>query len=145
MNDDFLCNRFTNGMANVTLRTHAMSHRAKSVTPLAIAELQNLIDSPHLGRTYRTQDDNDGNDSGRCNGKRQRNNGGNGDGDGHKKLRHDKHEADPKDKTRGKRKGKGKMRRNKCFFGQQEMEYLRYIFPGGKLSVSTNNVEAVKE
>jgi hypothetical protein len=33
----------------------------------------------------------------------------------------------------------------KFFFGLQDMEYLGYGVSGGKLSVSTKNVEAVKE
>jgi hypothetical protein len=43
MNDDVLCNRFINGIANVTLRTHAMSHRAKPVTHLSIVELEHFL------------------------------------------------------------------------------------------------------
>jgi hypothetical protein len=34
INDDVLCNPFIVDLANVTDMTHAMSHRAKSVTPL---------------------------------------------------------------------------------------------------------------
>jgi hypothetical protein len=33
----------------------------------------------------------------------------------------------------------------KCFFGLQEMEYLGYTLPAGKISVSTKNVEAVAD
>jgi hypothetical protein len=40
MNVDDLCNRFTIGLANDTLRTHAMSHMAKSVAPLTIVAPQ---------------------------------------------------------------------------------------------------------
>jgi hypothetical protein len=76
LNEGVLCNRFiTICLANDTLRTHAMSHRAKSVTPLMIAKLQNFlnrleIDSPHLGRADRAHDDTNGNGAGRGDGKR---------------------------------------------------------------------------
>jgi hypothetical protein len=45
MNDDIMCNRFIHGMANATLKTLAMSHRAKSVTPLTIVEQRNFLNS----------------------------------------------------------------------------------------------------
>jgi hypothetical protein len=38
-----------------------------------------------------------------------------------------------------------KLRLEKCFFGLQEMEYLGCIVSGGKLSVSTKKVKAVKK
>jgi hypothetical protein len=113
MNDNVMYNRLIIGPATVTLRTHAMSHRAKSVAPLTIVELQNflnrvVVDSPHLGLADRSQDDTDGNGVvGRGNGKRQRNNSGNGNGHKGKKLRPDKPGADPKSSTRGKGKDKG--------------------------------------
>jgi hypothetical protein len=53
--NDILCNYFVNGMANITLMTHAMSFMAKSVTPLTIVELHKflnrlVVDSPHIER-----------------------------------------------------------------------------------------------
>jgi hypothetical protein len=115
INDDVLCNRCIIGIANVTLVTHAMLHRVKSVTPLTIVELQNFIkclvlDSPHLGRDDKPHDDTAGNGVGRGNGKRPRNNCGNGKGNGGKKPRPSKHEDGAKDKIRGKGEGKDKMR-----------------------------------
>jgi hypothetical protein len=79
MNADVLCNCFITGMASVTLKTHAMSHHAKSVTTLTILELQILlshmvVDSPLLGRGDFAQDDTNGNGASRGDGKRQRNN-----------------------------------------------------------------------
>jgi pyruvate dehydrogenase complex dehydrogenase (E1) component len=70
MNDDVMCNCFITGLANGTFRTHAMSHRAKLVTPLTIVELQNMlnrdmVDSPHPGRDDHSQDDTSGNGAGR--------------------------------------------------------------------------------
>jgi hypothetical protein len=38
-----------------------------------------------------------------------------------------------------------KLRLKKCFFGLHEMEYLGYIVSAGKISVSTNKVEAVAD
>jgi uncharacterized membrane protein (DUF4010 family) len=38
INNGVMCNRFINGMVNVTFMTHAMPDRAKSVTPLTIVE-----------------------------------------------------------------------------------------------------------
>jgi hypothetical protein len=37
------------------------------------------------------------------------------------------------------------LRLKKCFFGLYDMEYLGYIVFAGKISVSTNNVEAVTD
>jgi hypothetical protein len=59
MNDDGLCNCFINGMANVTLRTHAMSNRVKLVTPLTIVEFQYflnhfVVNPSHMGRVDRS-------------------------------------------------------------------------------------------
>jgi hypothetical protein len=55
INDDVQCKRFKSGMADVSLRARAMSHRAMSVIPLNIVKLHNFLsrmvaDSPHLGR-----------------------------------------------------------------------------------------------
>jgi hypothetical protein len=96
MNDDVMCNRFIIGMARVTLRTHAMSHRVKSINILTIVELHNfysrlVLDSQHMGRADQSQDDTSGNEHGRSNGKRPRNNSdGNGNVNGGKKHRPDK-------------------------------------------------------
>jgi hypothetical protein len=38
-----------------------------------------------------------------------------------------------------------KLRLKKFFFGLHEMKYLAYTISGGKLSISTKRVEAVKE
>jgi hypothetical protein len=38
-----------------------------------------------------------------------------------------------------------KLRLKKCFFGLQELEYLGYIVPASKVSVSTKKVEAVAD
>jgi hypothetical protein len=38
-----------------------------------------------------------------------------------------------------------KLRLKKCFFGLQEMEYLGYTMSTGRISVSTNKVEAVAD
>jgi hypothetical protein len=58
MNYDVLCNRIIIGLANVALKTHAMSYCAESVTPLTIVELQKflsrlVVDYPHIGRVDR--------------------------------------------------------------------------------------------
>jgi hypothetical protein len=49
-------------MANLTLTTRAMLHRAQSATHLTIVELQifftrMVVDSPHLGRADQYQDE----------------------------------------------------------------------------------------
>jgi hypothetical protein len=92
MNDDILCNRSIIGLANVTLKTHSMSHRATSGTPFTIVELQNSLNllfaySPHLGRAEHSQDG-----AGRGDGKRLMNNiGGSGNGNGAKNPRPEEH------------------------------------------------------
>jgi hypothetical protein len=55
MPGDVMCNRFIISMANITLMTHTILHRAKSVTYVTIAGLhfflnRLVLDSPHLGR-----------------------------------------------------------------------------------------------
>jgi hypothetical protein len=98
MSDDVLCHRFITGMANITMRMHAMSPRTKSVTPFTTVELQNflnrlVVDSPHFGRAQHPQDAIVGN--GNCRGSRKRpinNGGGNGTGNGSKKLHPAEHD-----------------------------------------------------
>jgi hypothetical protein len=113
-------NCFINGLVNITLRTHDMSHRAKSVTPSSTIELHNVlnrlvIDSPHMGRAEQSQDDTAGNGDGHRSDKRPRNNGVNDNGNGGKKSRPDKPKDGPKVTTRGKGKGKGNMRHKRRF------------------------------
>jgi hypothetical protein len=48
MNDDVMCISFTTGMANVTLGTHAMSYRAKSVAPWTIVKLPSWWSTRHI-------------------------------------------------------------------------------------------------
>jgi hypothetical protein len=102
----FVCIRFVNGIADIaSLCTHIISHRAKSTTPLTIAELQNflnnlVIDSLHLDRADSAQDDNHG--DGNCvigNGKFPRNSGGSNSTDnGGKRPRPDEQDNVEQDK-----------------------------------------------
>jgi hypothetical protein len=41
--DKAMGNRFNTRLVKIALRTHAMSHRAKSATPITIVELQNFL------------------------------------------------------------------------------------------------------
>jgi ribosomal silencing factor RsfS len=87
-----MCNRFITSLANATLKTHAMSHKANAFSHLTIVELQNFLNrlvvySPHSGRHESSLDDNTGNGARRGNGKRAMNNrGGKCDGNGCKYL-----------------------------------------------------------
>jgi hypothetical protein len=102
MNGGAMFNRYIIGMANVTLKTHAMSHsRVKLATPLTIVALQSflnrlVVDSPHQGRVDHSHDDTSEYGDGCGNEKRPRNNGGeNGIGNACKKLRSDEPEDGP--------------------------------------------------
>jgi hypothetical protein len=51
---DVQCVRFINGLANLELKAHAMSHRSQRGYNVQLVELQNFLndvvtDSPHLG------------------------------------------------------------------------------------------------
>jgi hypothetical protein len=75
MNHDALYNRLIIGIANVTLMTHAMSHRAKWITPSTIVELRIflnrlVVDPLHQERAHRSKDDTNGNGARRGSGKR---------------------------------------------------------------------------
>jgi hypothetical protein len=143
VNDDVLWNRFITSMANDIIMTYAMSHRAKSVTPLAIFELQNtlnrlrIFDSPHPRRVDRSQYDIDGHGVGRGNGKRPRYNGGNGNGNGGKNHRLDKHEDGPKDKTRG--KGKCKLCHKRRFDFNAHVKALTPLHRRSNNAIDMNN------
>jgi hypothetical protein len=81
MNDNVVCNRFINCLTYVTVTKHVVAHLAKSVTPLTIVELHNLInrlvvDAPHMGLVDQTQDGTFGNRAGRSNEKHPRKNEG---------------------------------------------------------------------
>jgi hypothetical protein len=113
-----------NGMTNVILKMHAMTHRAKSDALLTNAQLQNflnrlVVDSPHFGRADQSQDESSSNGARRGSGKRPLRNGENNNGNGGKKPRPDELEDGPMKKKKGKGRGKGK--------GKNKMRNIRHF------------------